>query len=190
MAKFEHLDVGIIVERRDVDHPWLDVEWVPVGAVPGAPVLEPWTELERSEGIVRYHAATFTLVLHRRETEAYLHNLQTECPAVYVILREAESADEDETGDLPPMVVSLVTLSPYEAQDYMDSGEEAVSAVPMADQVRTWVASFVDRHHVEEEFVKRRRQRTDVEKHAFGQEPVIELRRRMRPEKGNGSDGR
>ncbi len=185
MSKQETLDVGVIVERRDVDHPWLDVEWVPVAAVPGAPALAEWTSLEKGEGWTRYHAATMPLVMHRQEASAYAHNLQTGRPSVYVILRESDDADS-----AIPVRVSLATVNPYEAQDYMDSGEENVATVPMPDQVRAWVANFVAEHHVEEKFVKRRRDRVKIEEHKFGQEPLYELKRRMKQNEGNGSDGR
>ena len=53
----------------------------------------------------------------------------------------------------------LVTASPYEAQDYADSGEEIVEKVPMTEGLIAFVQQFVDTHHVEEEFKKRRRDR-------------------------------
>ena len=73
-------------------------------------------------------------------------------PAVYVVLRE--TADEDAGHELE---VVLATASPYEAQDYLDSGEEIVEQVPMPDGLVAWVRDFVEEHHEDEEFVKRRR---------------------------------
>ena len=43
------------------------------------------------------------------------------------------------------------------------------------------VREFVDAHHVDERFVKRQRQKFEIEEeHRFGQEPIFVLRERMR----------
>jgi len=76
-------------------------------------------------------------------------------PSLYVVMREA-------AGD-PPLEVVLVTASPYEAQDYTDSGEEIVEKVPMPHGLVAWVREFVEDFHQDEVFVKRRRDRTRVD---------------------------
>ena len=53
--------------------------------------------------------------------------------------------------------VVMVTASPYEAQDYSDNGEDIVEKVMMTPQVHAWISAYVDTHHEEEAFVKRRR---------------------------------
>ena len=109
----------------------------------------------------------------RKETEAYKVNLEEAQPVIYVILREDEDADED-----APMAVHLVTASPYEAQDYLDSGDEIVARLDMPDDVEAFIRSFVAAHHVEEKFKKRRRDSVRPEDHKFGQEPIFETRKR------------
>lgn len=184
MSQQESLDVGVIVERRKIDHPWQEWEWRAVGVFVGAELREGWRTLDEGEGWTRYHAATLPIVLHRRETEAYVHNLETEQPSVYVVLRE------DDDGVNPhPYYVALVTASPYDAQDYLDSGEEIVERVAMPDPVVAWLANFVDQHHVDERFIKRRRDKVKLEEHKFGQEPLAELRKRMSQTMEDGSDG-
>ena len=59
-----------------------------------------------------------------------------------VILRES-----DEGGPAGLQVVQI-TASPYEAQDYADSGEEIVEKVPMPQGLLAWVAQFVEAHHI------------------------------------------
>jgi hypothetical protein len=44
------------------------------------------------------------------------------------------------------------------------------------------VSDFVDKHHVEEKFKKRKRDEVKLEEHKFGQEPIFEMRKRMRQE--------
>jgi hypothetical protein len=51
----------------------------------------------------------------------------------------------------------LITASPAEAEGYLASGDEIVEGVPMPVAVIAWLKDFVDRHHVERPFVKRKR---------------------------------
>jgi hypothetical protein len=67
-----------------------------------------------------------------------------------------------EHGEMPYEVL-LATASPYQAQDYADSGEELVEKVPMPEGVVAWVRDFVEKHHEEEEFVKRRRDKKRID---------------------------
>ena len=57
-----------------------------------------------------------------------------------------------------------MTASPYEAQDYCDSAEELVEKIPMPEGLHSWIASFVDTYYEEEAFVKRRRDKTRVDR--------------------------
>jgi hypothetical protein len=99
------------------------------------------------------------LTLHRAETEAYRVALSNTPPVVFVVLRQAEVPTGPE-----PLVVHTVTASPYEAQDYLDTGEEIVEPVPMPPALVAWVSDFVARHHVETPFVKRRRDRAGTDR--------------------------
>lgn len=183
MNKQETLDVGVIVERRKIDHPWQEWEWKPVGVFIGAVAQNDWAEVAAGEGWTHFHAATLPIELHRRETEAYVHNLETERPSVYVVMREDEDGETDH-----PFYVELVTASPYDAQDYLDSGEEIVERVAMPEPIIAWVEHFIAQHHVDEKFIKRRRDKVSMEDHKFGQEPLVELRRRMTQSTEDGSD--
>ena len=113
----------------------------------------------RTEGdVTEFHAATLPLTLYVSDAEAYAHELQAREPSVYVVLRQNERSD-----DLP-WKVALVTASPYEAQDYCDSAEELVEKIPMPAGLHSWIASFVDTYYEEEAFVKRRRDKTRVDR--------------------------
>ena len=41
----EVLEVGVVVERRVLQNPWVDHAWKPVAVLPGAPAAAPWTIL-------------------------------------------------------------------------------------------------------------------------------------------------
>lgn len=169
----ERLPVGIVVERRRSDHPWIDHTWRAVAVIPGAGELNPrgeWKELETGEDFVRFHAGTLDIELFRKETEAYRVNLTQEPPRVFVVLRKVSEADEA-AQELYPI---LATVSPYEAQDYLDSGEEIVDSVAMPDALIAFVSQFVGEHHVDEPFYKRKRKRYDPNKVALGRRSPLD----------------
>jgi len=164
--RMQSIPVGVVLERRCIDHLWQDYEWRPVSIVPGAGAIEEWKELDRGDGWVRYLAASMPLELHRKETESYKVNLSNEPPVVYVVL--SESADSEGVHEVAP---THVTVSAFEAQDYLDSGETMVEGVPMPVEILAWVEDFVERHHVDEPFVKRKRKRYDPDAVGFGRKP-------------------
>jgi hypothetical protein len=150
----ESLPLGVVLERREVENRWIKHRWLPVAVLPGAPARDPrgdWRSLETGEGWERFHAGTLPLELFRKETEGYRVNLSQTPPRVFVALRSGEEADSDKEY-LP----FLVTVCPYQAQDYLDSGND-VEAVPMPPGLVAFVQDFVDRHHVDEPFYKRKR---------------------------------
>ena len=155
MERSESLPVGVIVRRQPGVTRWAKWVWRPVAVIPGAPPAD-WRELRREGEAVEYHAATLDLTIHRADAEAYRMALAKEPPSVYVVLRPA--AGQGRAYD-----VFAVTASPYEAQDHADAGEDLVEPVPMPPAVAAWLTDFVARHHREEPFVKRKRDRVKVE---------------------------
>ncbi len=154
--KTARMALGIVLRRQPGVTRWVPWVWRASAVLPGAGPAA-WHEMRRDGEAVEYHAATLPLELHRAETEAYRVALSNTPPRVYVVLRPEE---EDGPHDIR---VHSVTASPFEAQDYLDSGEETVEAVAMPPALVAWVSDFVGRHHVEEPFVKRRRDRLDVD---------------------------
>lgn len=159
MKTRETMPVGIIVQRRRIDHPWKEWVWEAVGVLPWADADPDWRLLTEEPDRVRYHAATLPLELHRGDTEAYVANLESAAPAIYVVLR---TDTEDASGH--EVVPHHVTVSPYEAQHYLHSGEEIVERMLLPDALLTWVKDFTDTHHEAEVFVKRRRDRVPTDK--------------------------
>lgn len=138
---------------------WASHVWKAVAVLPGAGTSD-WKEMRRVDEAVEFHAATLPLVLYRTDTEAYLHGLSAKLPSIYVIMRPSE-------GERPLDVV-LVTASPYEAQDYADTGEELVEKVPMPDGLIAWIREYVELHHEDEVFIKRRRDKARVDQKEDG----------------------
>ncbi|MCY4336565.1 MAG: DUF3305 domain-containing protein [Litoreibacter sp.] len=151
---YNAVPIGVVLRRTPGVTRWQKYAWSASAVLPGAAPAH-WHELRRDGDAVEYHASTETLELHGAEAEAYLHGLQSETPSVYVIIRQGEGEH--------PLDVVLVTASPYEAQDYTDSGEEIVEKVAMPPLLRELVKDFVDRFYEEEAFVKRKRDKRRVD---------------------------
>jgi uncharacterized protein DUF3305 len=152
--KFATMPVGIVLRRSPGVTRWAQWSWKAVSVLPGCGDAR-WRVLREENGATEFHAATLPLELHGSDTEAYLHGLAAQVPCIYVVLR----ASEDDTH---PLEVTLVTASPYEAQDYADSGEEIVEKVAMPPGLIAWVRDFAEYHHQHEAFKKRRRDKKDI----------------------------
>ena len=159
--QYRTMPVGVVLRRLPGVTRWVPFSWRAVAVLPGAGPAH-WQELRREGEAVEYHAATLSMDLHGAETEAYLHGLCSEVPSVYVVMREGEGE--------APLDLMLVTASPYEAQDYTDSGEEIVERVAMPVGLISFVEEFVREFHEEEVFVKRKRdkQRIDLKQDGIG----------------------
>ena len=158
------LPLGIVLRKSPGVTRWAKWVWKAVAVLPGA-AQENWKEMRREGEVVEYHAATVDLELYRTDTEAYLAGLSTNPPTIYVVMREA--TDPDAPQDIE---VLLATASPYDAQDYSDAGEEIIERVQMPDGLIAWIHDFVQKHHQEEVFVKRKRdkQRIDLVQDGIG----------------------
>lgn len=154
------LRLGIVVERRAIEHRWQKWRFRPVEVLVGAPETKGWRLLIEGEGFARYHAATLPLTLHRTDSEEYLENLTSASPRLFVVLRPTRN--DPEPGPQPYRVV-LVTASPFEAQGFGGHDDDLVEPVPMPPEVRAFVEGFVARHHVEQPFVKRKRGKAHAE---------------------------
>ncbi|MEP3297997.1 MAG: DUF3305 domain-containing protein [Pseudoruegeria sp.] len=148
------MPVGIVLRRRAGVTRWSAWSWKAVDVLPGAGDAD-WRVLRQEEDVIDFHAATPVVELHGAETEAYLHGLAAKVPAIYVVLRESENAEH-------PLEVLLATVSPYEAQDYADSGEELIEKIAMPAAIIAWVQDFVEAHHRDEVFKKRKRDKKDI----------------------------
>lgn len=164
------LILGVVVAKTRVKHAWIDHSWRPVGVLHPAVDMPDWSELANGDDWTQYYAGSHTLTVHRSETESYLVNLADANPSVYVVMRPL---DDDDAPSPCNMVVQRVTVSPYEALNDLDSAELIVERVPIPPDVLAWLTHFVEAHHVGEKFIKRQRDRVNVEEQKFGKEPIF-----------------
>lgn len=155
LSPHERMQVGVFLERRPTSNPWQEFTWRPTAVVAGAPAAEPWSLAFKEGPVEQYFAGTATLELNRRETDNYLLNLATAEPSVYVVVRV-------DAGEAPHGVaVKLVTVSPAEAEAYMEGGEHIIERVALPEVIAEWVADYCAAFHVVEKFYKRKRKRHD-----------------------------
>jgi len=176
MKRSKTIPIGVIMAKEAFDNPWVDHIWKANGIALEFPTDIHWKKLSSSEKSTHYIVSS-ELQLFRGETESYLSNINDKEPSIYVILREDD--DCDESNDEVPLEVHLVTASPFEAQDYLDTGEDIIERMPLPDALLEQIKTFIAEHHEEEKFKKRKRDKLDIEEHKFGQEPIFETRQRM-----------
>jgi hypothetical protein len=160
-APLAAIAVGVIVERVKAVSQWIDYIWRPTTVLAGQPDTAAWTQLADDGERATYYAGPATIELHRTETANYRSNLASGSPALWVVLRG--------TGAEPPYALYLVTADPAEGEAMTEAGSNIVEPVPMPDIVRDAIAAFVAEHHVEEVFVKRKRDRANPE--SLGRRP-------------------
>ena len=144
------LEVGVVVRRSAVDNPWIDHVWSPHQVLSERPSAEPWTVLMQEEGATYFYAGSRILELFACETANYRDNFLSGSPQLWVCVRKTESGHE----------LAQVTADPTEGEAYYESGVEIVGSVPMPADIASWVAAFVDEHHVEKAFIKRERDKS------------------------------
>lgn len=168
MSRELKMTVGVLAERRKARSKWADDYWVPVAVIDGETLLEVGAVVVKDKDYTRYFMGRAEIYCHAADTEAYVHNLESAQPALFVVLRH----DDEDVSPLP-YIVHTVTFSPYEAQDYQDSAEEIVERVAIPPAIAIELMRFVNEHHVEQPFKKRKRSELPLEEQNFGQEPIF-----------------
>jgi len=166
-AKMDVMPLGVVIRRTPGVTPWARWAWRVVAVLPGAADAD-WSLMREEGEACEFHAATLPLELHRADAEAYMQGLTANPPSIYVVMRPGPNARPE---------VTLVTASPFEAQDYADTGEDQVEKVEMPAGLVAWVRDFTLAHFKEEEFKKRRRdrQRVDLEEDGVGDARIPQL---------------
>lgn len=156
------LPIGIVLEKRKAKSPWLDWIWEAAAILPEPADAEPGAPLGRNgEGELLYGGAAI-LEAHTIETAFYRDNVASGMPQIWVILRS-------QSGDAMPEIVQ-VTCDPTEGEGFTETGWDIVNAVPMPEPIIAALMAFIDEHHVETPYIKRKRDRADPEALAFGRQ--------------------
>jgi len=154
------IPVGVLVERSKAQSPWADYTWRAIEVLPGEVTAAAWTPVGRRGETNVFFAGSATLELYRTEAPNYRDNLATGAPSLWVVLRP--------TGVDPPYSLLTVTADPAEGEAATEAGGDLVEAVAMPRVIRQHLEAFVAEHDVGQSFVKRQRDRPDLEALARG----------------------
>ncbi|MEP7061429.1 MAG: DUF3305 domain-containing protein [Betaproteobacteria bacterium] len=156
MASIPRFPVHILMRRTPLASRWASEKWAPlaieIAGVPGddlvtTPLPPVCVRNDASGALWRF--AGFALELHQSEGEGYYLNLREDVPQVFVMWRRDEAR-------VPPVFPVYATVSYNEAARSMDGGE-TVDPVPLAPEIRAWVAPYIREHYRPEPKGKRRR---------------------------------
>jgi hypothetical protein len=156
----EQLTVGLVVERRAASGEWGQVAWAPVTVFAQPPDVAAWTPLGSTPTATRYYAGEVIISLYSTETANYIDNLATGEPKLWVVLR-AEA-------DAPPVDIVAVTADPSEGEAFTEPGIDAVNVIDMPPELAAYIAQFIQVHHVERVFEKRKRDKTKAREYGPG----------------------
>ena len=177
--------VKIIFEKKLLNNKWQSHEWEihdlvlmdmesgdgfpPINNVEILP-LRSIDDDSVKDNFRNYFFAEASIDIHRAEAEAYAENLQSSDPAIYIVLREGLYDDEieesDENSDID-VHLAEVSLSPYNIQDYEDSGEDIIKKIPLKGPISDLLEKFVEQHFKPEEFIKRKRDRARIDENVI-----------------------
>ncbi|TFV41693.1 DUF3305 domain-containing protein [Bradyrhizobium frederickii] len=149
------IPVGVVVERRKAASPWVDFVWRGIAVLPDEPATTPWTVLREQDDATLFYAGSAAIELYPSETARYRDNLASGNPSLWTVLSPSEG--------VWPYAVAAVTADPAEGEGFTEAGDNLVEAVPMPEALLEAIEKFVAEHHVEREFVKRKRRRADPE---------------------------
>lgn len=146
---YETFEVCVVVEESPPVSQWAEMTYAPVAILPGAPETAPWTQLGHGQRGRRFFAGVATVEMFTGDTGLLRDNLLTGDPQIWIVLRP--------TGVEPPYQLFMVTVDPTMGEASQDNPGDIAAALPMPPEIVARVSAFVERHHVERPFVKRRR---------------------------------
>ena len=149
------IPVGVLVERSKAQSPWLDYTWRAIDVLPGEPTAAPWTPVGLKGETDKFFVGSTKIGLYRMEVPNYRDNLASGAPSLWVVLRP--------TGGDPPYRLLTVTADPAEGEAATEAGDDLVEAVAMHPGIRRQVEVFVAEHNVDRPFVKRERDRSELD---------------------------
>lgn len=133
--------VAVVFKRTPLVSRWATERWEPlaVETTPDAAGSAPVLVADDATGTC-WRFDGHHIELHRSEAEGYFLNVTSPEPKVFVMWRPTE------VEGVPPVAPAIVTVSYNEAARMLDGGEQ-VDAVPLPDEIRRALESFVAVHY-------------------------------------------
>lgn len=130
------MPIAVIMQRRTVDHRWVDTVWEAAGVVSNLDGIDRVQTLHRTEQSEAYLVPGLQLELHPDENDGYFENWAAPAPKVFVMWRM-----QDERA--MPVVASA---SYGEGTRMLDSGERA-DGVAMPQDIHAWLTGYLRTHY-------------------------------------------
>ena len=161
-AKHVLMPVRVILKRSISKNPWVKYSWSVLNVLPGSgtndSTIKPLVGEKKNQEDDLFKAET-EIDLHRAEAEAYVENLGSSDPSIYVVLRpDAPDDDPSEFG----LTLDSVCLSPYIIQDFEDIGEDQIEKVTLDGPIAKFLEDFVSNHFKPVKFIKRQRDKKHI----------------------------
>ena len=150
----ETLRLGVVALRRPPVTRWGSGELRPSAVLPMEPETAPGTLIADQDGVESWYLGARDLVLFSGDSSHHLDNLRSGRPSVWVAIRGQQ-----------PQAAELVCLTadPYEGEGLASDLDLTVEAVPMPALTRAALERFVQAHHVDIPFKKRKRSPQETE---------------------------
>ncbi|MDO5658774.1 MAG: DUF3305 domain-containing protein [Paracoccus sp. (in: a-proteobacteria)] len=139
------IELGLIARSHPPANRWAERVLRPYAVMMGGAELAPLTLMHEDAGIRTVWMGRAGLNLHSGDSSNYLDNLRSGRPRIWVAM----------DGD----AVQMLTADPYEGESLASDPGRMVEAVPMPEDLANELAAFAQTYHVEEVFVKRRKDR-------------------------------
>ena len=144
--------LGVLALRRPPVTRWGPGELRPSGLLMPVPQTAPNTLISTVEGIETWYLGARDMTLYSGDTGHHRDNLASGRAALWVAVRGEDPARAE---------VVCITADPYEGEGYAGDPALIVEAVPMPEGVGRYIAEFINAHHVEIPFKKRKRSPQD-----------------------------
>src|SRR5262249_42645207 len=120
--------IGVVVERRKAQSPWIDFTWRPVTALAGLPDAAPWTTLSQGGDGTTFQAGAPETALHPPDPAIPRKTLAWGALMFGLALGP--------TGAEPPYEFFGGPADPAEGEAWTEAGSDLVDVVPMPEAVR------------------------------------------------------
>lgn len=140
--------LGVFAQRRPPVTQWSTGELRPLAVLTEEPDTAPNTKVSSEGGFETWYMGSAEVVLWSGDTGHHRDNLTSGRPSVWVALRGSDPATTEIVG---------VTVDPYEGEGLASDLDLIVDAVALPEPVRARIEAFVEAHHVEMPFKKRKR---------------------------------
>ena len=160
-SKHVLMPVRVILKRQLSQNKWVKYNWSVSNVLPGSgnndSSIIPLLDESQNQEYDLFKVET-EIDLHRAEAEAYLENLGSTDPSIYVVL--SPDAPDDKPSKYG-IFLDSVCLSPYRIQDYEDIGEDIIEKFKLDGPIAYFLEEFVEKHFKYEKFIKRKRDKKD-----------------------------